>query len=339
MDIRLDRLRALPLVATVAICLSCSNGEYDFDSGDDAIETYRDFLQEVKEVKTSNTKDFTEKMCKWREVDDTVWNYLRTQQEYLKAHDHAGTVMDIHDSVRYQMIRLTETWRYGYEDVLNIKQQTSTYRDDKDLQKAVSEAELFFLAMDSVPVLEGDKGVILTRYKLFLIMTKSKTFQSEEDMKAFIRQEDLFFRSFLAHLSEMEGESLTEIIKNTEVVCRNIIIAAREGRIPAKDAMVYLSMRTVRRLLQNSVVCVDGMGNGALSKEQGNAYIWMIIQPFISIDQFAIATMTPREERMFKYVIGRLPKSVEFAKRFGVEQRALNYLLPQQLLKIYVMGM
>ena len=55
-------------------------------------------------------------------------------------------------------------------------------------------------------------------------------------------------------------------------------------------------MRTVRRLLQNSVECVDNINSREMkTKAQGNAYIWMIIQPFISIDQFSLATMTPLE--------------------------------------------
>ena len=73
------------------------------------------------------------------------------------------------------------------------------------------------------------------------------------------------------------------------------------------------------------------------NKAQGNAYLWMIIQPFISIDQFSIATLTPQERSQFNYVISQLPKSTKFAKTFDIDQRALNYLLPQQLLKMYVL--
>ena len=104
--------------------------------------------------------------------------------------------------------------------------------------------------------------------------------------------------------------------------------------------MVYMSMRTVRRLLQNSVVCVTDINQrDMLSQSQGNAYLWMIIQPFISIDQFAIATLTPREKSDFNYIISRLPKSPRFARVFDIEQSSLNYLLPQQLLKMYILSL
>ena len=299
-------LRALPLLALTAFCLSCSSsGKYDFKNGDDAITAYRDYLVEVRNLKTSNTKDFTSELCHWRELNDTVWHYLQTQQEYLDAHNHA-----------------------------------SSFRDDKDLQSAVGAAGPFFVSLDSVPLLNADKNALLTQYKLFLIEQKNMTFLSKEDMIDFIRREDLFFRSFLSKLYDMEGEPLSEITKNTEAICKNIFIAAREGRISARDVMVYMSMRTVRRLLQNSVVCVTDINQrDMISQSQGNAYLWMIIQPFISIDQFAIATLTPQEKSDFNYIISRLPKSPRFAKVFDIEQSSLNYLLPQQLLKIYILSL
>ena len=136
----------------------------------------------------------------------------------------------------------------------------------------------------------------------------------------------------------METEPLSDITQETERICRNIFIAARNGEIAARDAMVYMSMRTVRRLLQNSTACISDINNQkTMSKSQGNAYLWMIIQPFISIDQFSIATLTPQEHSHFNYITAQLPKSVKFAETFGIDQRALNYLLPQQLLKMYVL--
>ena len=138
----------------------------------------------------------------------------------------------------------------------------------------------------------------------------------------------------------MDKEPLADITKDTETICRDIFISARNGNIAAKDVVGYMSMRTVRRLLQNSVECVNNINSLEMkTKAQGNAYIWMIIQPFISIDQFSLATMTPLERSKFNYIITNLPKSKRFAQVFDIKQRELNYLLPQQLLKIYVLSL
>lgn len=84
-------------------------------------------------------------------------------------------------------------------------------------------------------------------------------------------------------------------------------------------------MRTVRRLLQNSTACIADINHQQMkSKAQGNAYLWMIIQPFISIDQFSIATLTPQEHSQFNYIISQLPKSTKFAKTFDIDPKGIE---------------
>ena len=204
----------------------------------------------------------------------------------------------------------------------------------------IKAAEPFFTSLDSVAISICDKTSILKRYRYFLAEVKNNGINSKDELLDFIRQEDFLFRTFLAHLYEMDKEPLADITKDTETICRDIFISARNGNIAAKDVVVYMSMRTVRRLLQNSVECVNNINSLEMkTKAQGNAYIWMIIQPFISIDQFSLATMTPLERSKFNYIITNLPKSKRFAQVFDIKQRELNYLLPQQLLKIYVLSL
>ena len=329
------------VLLVLSVLPSCSGRQqYDFKDSVDAINVYRSFLNEVKATKTSNTSDFTNQLCKWKEINDTVYRFMVKESAFTKPHNIGPEFVSIHDSVRTEMLRITETWRYSYEDVLKIKEHTSSFQNDKDLQNAVEEAEPFFDSLNNTTVIEGDKSTVLAKYRQLLSSIKTDGFQNKEDMLSFIKSEDIMFRSFLANLNEMDNEPLSDITRDTETICQNIFIAAREGRIPARDVMVYMSMRTVRRLLQNSVVCMTNINKDDLKNQtQGNAYVWMIIQPFISIDQFAIATMTPQERSNFNYIVSRLPKSTRFAKTFDIDQRSLNYLLPQQLLKIYILSL
>ena len=332
----------VPLLIALIVfpaCMSCSSDDsLNFRSANDALRFYQAYLGNLKEMKTSNTSTFYKEANKWRETSDTVFHYLMKDSVFLKDDHCAERFTAIHDSIRFEFLRLTETWRYSYSDVLTIKEQTSAFHDDKELQEAVGEAQPFFLELDSIPLLEGDKASILLNYRKLLKDTKLKGINTKSDMLDFIGKEDIMFRSFLAHLYDMDKEPLADITQETESICRNIFIAAKEGKIKARDAMVYMSMRTVRRLLQNSTACIADINHQQMkSKAQGNAYLWMIIQPFISIDQFSIATLTPQERSQFNYVISQLPKSVRFAKTFDIDQRALNYLLPQQLLKMYIL--
>ena len=337
----------LPILTIILVlpifssCSSCSGeGKYDFHTRQEALGEYRQYLSKVRAIAHTNTNDFGETLCEWHEINDTVYRFLEKDTVFSKHHNEANDYFLVHDSIRTEMLRLTATWKYGYGDVLTIKDKTCSYKEDKELLDAAHEAEPFFNSLDSMSVSVCDKSSILKRYRYFLHETKQNGINNKSELLNYIRQEDFLFRSFLAHLYEMDNEPLSDITKDTEHICRNIFLAARKGRISSRDAVVYMSMRTVRRLLQNSAECVENINRLEMkNKAQGNAYLWMIIQPFISIDQFSFATMTQQERRKFYYIISQLPKSKRFADTFDINLKALNYLLPQQLLKIYVLSL
>ena len=336
---RYSRLSVWLAALILFICSSCSDDDkLDFKSPDNALLAYQEYLNSVKGISKSNTKEFCKELKEWKEIADTVYHYLMKDSTFIKNIHCANYYASIHDSVRFELIRLTETWRYSYEDVLKIKEQSSVFRDDKDLHKAVNDAAPFFMALDSIQIDEDSKTNILSRYRGFLKETKVKGIHDKAAMLDYIAKEDILFRSFLTRLYDMDDEHLSDITMDTEIICRNIFIAAKNGEIPAREAVVFMSMRTVRRLLQNATVCISDINSLQMkSKEQGNAYLWMIIQPFISIDQLSIVTLTTNDHGHFSYIMSQLPKSVKFARAFNIEQRALNYLLPQQLLKMYVL--
>lgn len=327
------------ILSTISSCTSCSQGEYDFQSPEDAIAVYQKYLGTLKDTKHTSTKEFSTILNTWKETKDTVLHFLQKDSSMLNNDKCALSFGMTNDSIRKEMLRLAETWRYSYSDVLTIKEETSSFKDDQELQVAVREAEPFFLSLTETPISMSDKASILKRYRYFLSNASKRQITNKSDMLNFIKQEDFFFRSFLEHLYEMNDEQLSDITENTQKVCQGIFIAARQGKITAKDAMIYMSMRTVRRLLQNSVVCINDINRVDMKdKAQGNAYLWMIIQPFISISPFALATLTPEERSKFNYVVTQIPKSTRFAATFDIKPQALNYLLPQQLLKMYILS-
>lgn len=150
-------------------CMSCSDDDtIDFQSSEDALKVYQTYLGSLKDMKTSNTAIFCKEANKWRTTSDTVFHYLMRDSLFLKDNNCAERFTAIHDSIRFEFLRLTETWRYSYEDVLKIKEQTSVFHDDKELQGAVNEAQPFFLKLDSIPLLESDKASILRNYRKLL---------------------------------------------------------------------------------------------------------------------------------------------------------------------------
>lgn len=257
-NIVLPLFSVLLILLVFSSCSSCSGGgKYDFRTRQDAINEFHQYLLKVRSISHSNTKDFGETLCEWHEISDTVYKFLAKDSVFIKHHNVANDFFLINDSIRTEMLRLTETWKYGYGDVLTIKDMTCSYKEDKELLDAVHEAEPFFNALDSTSISVCDKNSILKRYRYFLGETKRSGINDKNELLKFISQEDFLFRSFLAHLYEMDNEPLSDITKDTETICRNIFLAAKDGKISSKDVVVYMSMRTVRRLLQNSAECVE----------------------------------------------------------------------------------
>lgn len=330
---------SIVLVASLCMGLrSCSESSYDFHEPEDAIKEYRKYLTDIRTIKMKDGKQFCDEINKWQEISDTVFVFISADSVPVRKNSMVSQFYDIKDSIRYEFVRLTETWKCSFSDVILVKEGTTPFRDDKEIVDAVHDATPFFLHLDSIAPRKVSKQIAIDDYRYFLKMVKAKGVHSKGDMLAFITEEDRVFRAFLDHLYELDDDKVSDITHTTEQICSDIFKESKMGNIDAKDALTYMSMRTVRRLLQNSRVCVNDINFRRMkTKMQANAYLWMIIQPFTSIDKFAIVTLTPEERESFRYIAEKLPKSTSFAKAFNIDQNALSYLLPQQMLKMYVL--
>mgnify|MGYP000282330052 CR=1 FL=1 len=178
---------------------------------EDAIECYQSFHSKLKELKSSNTSDFGNMLKKWREVNDTVKKFLAKDSVLVKDMVVAGKYIAMKDSVKNQMIRLTETWRYNYNDVMQIKEQTSPFIDDETLLAAVREYEPFFSSLNTVQVKPSNKNKVLKQYRDFLHEAKIQGFSNKDDLLKFIRHED------------RSEEHTSELQSRANLVCRLLL--------------------------------------------------------------------------------------------------------------------
>ena len=129
--------------------------------------------------------------------------------------------------------------------------------------------------------------------------------------------------------------SLTDITKGTERLCRNIYGNAANGDLDARDVMVYMSMRTNRRLALNATACVEIINRrDRLTDAQRHAYFWMMLQPYIGIDDFGMAVLTPGQEQLLMGYADELQR-MEKAHKLG--ERSMNISQTSHLLlKLYI---
>ena len=128
------------------------------------------------------------------------------------------------------------------------------------------------------------------------------------DLTTFIEKEDAVYRAFLSRLPDFDGENLSDITHDTERCCAQVFLAAERNDITYRNAMIYLAMRTNRRLIQNVRTCIDDICNKKVKiPAQAQAYIWMLLQPYSSLDGFCLALLSAEEREQLDMLASQTP--------------------------------
>lgn len=158
---------------------------------------------------------------------------------------------------------------------------------------------------------------------------------SNEELLAFIRKEDRFFRSFLAHLPELAGADLSAITHRTEKCCLSVSQSAESGRLPYQDALIYFTRRTNRRIVLNVSACMDDINHGRVrTATQARAYVWMLLQPYIALDGFGMAVLSDKEKAILYDVAGQMPSIMTGLNRIIGTDNSQWESLPNLLIKV-----
>lgn len=142
-----------------------------------------------------------------------------------------------------------------------LKGEFSPYNNDEELHHAAGEIRPFFNSLDNLPLHKGNKEEILAAYRMLLTRTIRNGIHSRNELITYITKEDAIFRAFLSHLHDFEGESMADITRGTEQCCSQIFFAAERKEITYREAMLYLTMRTNRRQIQNMQICIEDVRN------------------------------------------------------------------------------
>ena len=239
--------------ATFAL-VSCekNNGHSMFQTSESAVNSYRAYLSEMRSVESLSTEHLIEAVNDWQTLRDSVFACVAKDTANRIHSNHENTIHSLHDSLQAEFIRLAHSTPKTFKDVLLIRERTSPYRQDAELAKTVEAAKPFFESLDSIQPYQRTAKNIVSAYETFLAKTMESGICSNEELLAFIREEDSFFRSFLAHLPELAGADLSAITHRTEKCCLSVFQSAR--------AYVWM-------LLQ-PYIALDGFGMAVLSDKE-----------------------------------------------------------------------
>ena len=327
-------------VCFVAIATaSCGNryGNSMFPTGDNAADSYRSYLYEVRKRDSLSTWELIRSVNEWQSLRDSVFACIGRDTATLPHRDLDAIVRTVHDSLRAEFSRLALSTPRTFRDVLLIKEQTSGYRNDKELMRAVAETRPFFNSLDSVPTYKGNDKAVIERYRSFLAGTLESGINSKDDMLTFIKEEDRLFRSFLARLPDLACADLSAITRNTEKCYMAIFQSSGNGSIPYPDALVYTAGRTARRITLNALACRDDIVQGRIiNGNQARAYVWMLLQPCIVMDGLGMAVMSDAERETLYGIAGQTPSLIAVLDRIaGMEDDRWN-TLPELAIRIMI---
>ena len=327
------------IILAILLLASCSRNasELSFHDAREALDAQKVFLSRMKSDKDLSMEHLANKISKWRTLEDSVSACLM-RDTIKKAHSFPMEEFSIvHDSIRDEFMRIATAKRRTFKDVLLLKMNASPYKSKKETDSLSLVASKFFESMDTIPLYKGDKTRNLTTYHFFLEKVKKEGIANQSQFLAFLKTEDRLFRTFLSHLYEMSDVSVSYITSGTEDVCKMIAQSSRKGNLPARDAVAYMAVRTNRRIIANAQTCVADIKSGKVtSAEQRTAYFWMILQPFLSIDDFGMAMLSENQRKdLVQLSIDALGTIASLSRSLQMDKNMTDGL-PDMFIKLYI---
>lgn len=329
----------LLLLYTLLLC-GCSTGkpDYAFKDSNDAISRYDAYLKKLRSVPQCSTGELVDFINNWHELSDTVYNFIKKDPSFLA---HTGLKTDfflLTDSIKDAFLRLADTKPKTMKDVATIKLNTSPYGNLRELDSIRREGETFFASLDKQPPYKvGTSADLLRQYENYLENVKSQGITDQRQLCKFIEIEDRHFRTFLSHISDYSNVKLGGITSNTEIICSKIARSAAQGKLRDDYTMVFLSMRTNRRLLQNATVCQDLLKQKKVKGGlQANAFLWMVVQPYLAMDSFAVTMLTEKQKTEYLSIADNYGDLIESLAAMGLVDKKVAGQLPSQLIRLYI---
>ena len=334
---RLSILSAIILAILLLASCSKDGSNLSFHNTKEALDAQKEFLSSMKSNQDLAMEHLADKISKWRILEDSVSACLM-RDTIKKAHSFPmEDFSNVHDSIRDEFMRIATAKRRTFKDVLLLKMKATPYKGMKETDSLSIVASRFFESLDSLPEYKGDKTRILTTYHFFLEKVKKEGIANHSQFLAFLKTEDRLFRTFLSHLHEMSDVSVSHITRGTKDVCKMIVQSSRKGNFSARDAVAFMAVRTNRRIIANAQTCVADVKSGKIiSTEQQTAYFWMILQPFLSIDDFGIAMLSGKQKEALNQLATETASSVTSLNRSLQMDKKMTEGLPNMFIKLYI---
>lgn len=333
----LSKITAASIAVLMFVSCDGGSGKSLYQAKDDPAGTYREYLSDIRKQDNLSIEALTKHIQQWQTVKDSVFVHIRRDTLSQPHSDIRKECERLHDSIRIEFSRLALSKPRTYQELLTLKQRLSLYAEDRELHRAAEEIRPFFASLDNRPACRGGKRQMLSTYRTLLAETIQNGIHNRDDLTTYIEKEDAVFRAFLAHLHDSDDANVTDITRDTERCCTQIFLAAGRKEITYQQAMIYLAIRTNRRLMQNVQTCIDDIRDKKVgTPAQARAYIWMLLQPYASLDDFCIALLSSDDRKHLDRIAARMPAVFEALGNILQSEGSHLNELPGMLMEIFI---
>lgn len=323
----------------MAACLFCSCTSHpSFKNSTEAIEACKAKLTELQSYKDADIEKVADLTSQWQELQDSSYSVFSKDSTINLKSPIAMAYFVISDSMRTELTRLAFSQQRSLQDVMYLKLNTASDREKIQKSDTYKKASEFYEKLDKEKTIKGLERILGDYNKL---LNKTRTFEKEAQLLSFIQQEDRCFRSLMEHLSNVPMRDMQRLTQETSGLFNRLYDSVGKKSDEINDrTMLYLTMRFNRRIMQNAIACrEDILNNNHLNKEQRVSYRWMLIQPYVSMDEYSTSVLTKKQREELMNLSKELPvllNRLDNQKKTKEEEDKLVNTLADYFLKSYI---
>lgn len=309
-----------------------------FKTSIEAIEACKKELDNLSSKTSVDTKELVKLTNEWIEIRDSSYSVFAKDTTMTIKSDKSYAYFMLSDSIRKKLEALAVSKDRTLEDVMYLKLNTAAERNKVSNSKTYQEAVDFYESLDDMPIY---KSLEKTLKEYNLLLKNTGILKKENQLLEFITGEDKCYRSLMANLSQVTQGQLELLTNQTAKIISTLYANVGKKNNDANDkAMLYLTMRFNRRIVQNMVACREDIANGKkLNDTQRANYRWMLIQSYMGLDSYSIAALTEKQRKTMLNITKELPvllTKLDGGKLTKETKNILSKTLSQYFLKTHM---
>lgn len=274
----------------------------------------------------------------WIEIRDSSYSVFAKDPTMTIKSDKSYAYFMLSDSIRKKLEELAISKDRTLEDVMYLKLNTAAERNKVSNSKTYQEAVDFYESLDDISIYTS---LAKTLQEYDLLLKNTGILKKENQLLEFIKTEDRCYRSLMANLSQVTQAQLEKLTNRTARIISVLYANVGKKNNDANDkAMLYLTMRFNRRIVQNMVACREDIANEKkLNNTQRANYRWMLIQSYMGLDSYSIAALTEKQRKTMLNITKELPvllTKLDGGKLTKETKNILSQTLSQYFLKTHM---